>query len=247
MTHTAPGRSLTRLPISHLDGSPIEVLVVDDEPAISELISIMLRYEGWKVTIASTGAGAIRHAGEEQVDVVVLDVVLPDMSGLDVLEEIHRMRPDLAVLLLSAKDSVEDRIAGLSAGGDDYLSKPFSVEEMILRLRAVVRRSGAGVIAGDSRLIVGDLVLDEDSHEVTRAGTDIPLTATQYEVLRFMMHNPRRVLTKAQILDTVWDCDFGGGPNVVELHISHLRKKIDTGHYPMINTIRGVGYVLKPY
>lgn len=233
-------------PMTRPDGSPIEVLVVDDEPALSDLVSMVLRYEGWKVGTAHDGASAIRMAGADKPDVVVLDVMLPDMSGLDVLTELHKIRPELPVLLLTAKDTVEDRIAGLSAGGDDYVTKPFNVEEMVLRLRALVRRSGTGVIANNTQLVVGDLVLDEDSREVTRGGYDIKLTATEYEVLRLMMCNPRRVLTKAQILQSVWDYDFEGRSNVVELYISYLRKKIDADRTPMIHTVRGVGYVLKP-
>jgi two-component system, OmpR family, response regulator len=232
--------------ITHADGSPIEVLVVDDEPALSDLVSMVLRYEGWEVATAGNGAAAIRQAAAGCPDVVVLDLMLPDMSGLDVLQELHRIRPELPVLLLTAKDSMEDRIAGLAAGGDDYVTKPFSVEEMILRLRALVKRAGRGVVDGTSRLVVGDLVLDEESHEVTRAGEELYLTATEFSVLRVLMHNPRRVLTKSQILQHVWDYDFDGRSNVVELYISYLRKKIDADRPPMIHTVRGVGYVIKP-
>lgn len=232
--------------ITHPDGTPIEVLVVDDEPAISDLVSMVLRYEGWNVATVADGAAAIRQAAAGALDVVVLDVMLPDMSGLDVLQELHRIRPELPVLLLTAKDTMEDRIAGLAAGGDDYVTKPFSVEEMILRLRAIVRRSGRGVLGGNNQLVVGDLVLDEDSREVTRAGENIQLTATEFAVLRVLMLNPRRVLTKPQILHRVWDYDFDGRSNVVELYISYLRKKVDADRPPMIHTVRGVGYVLKP-
>ncbi len=232
--------------ITHPDGSPIEVLVVDDEPALSDLMSMVLRYEGWQVATAGDGAAAIRRAATECPDVVVLDLMLPDMSGLDVLQELHRIRPELPVLLLTAKDTVEDRIAGLAAGGDDYVTKPFSVEEMILRLRALVKRSGRGIVGGNSQLVVGDLVMDEDSHEVTRAGEELHLTATEFAVLKVLMHNPRRVLTKAQILNHVWDYDFDGRSNVVELYISYLRKKVDADRPQMIHTVRGVGYVIKP-
>jgi two-component system OmpR family response regulator len=180
-----------------------------------------------------------------QEGMVVLDVMLPDMSGLQVLAELHAIRPELPILLLTAKDTLEDRIAGLSAGGDDYVTKPFSVEEMVLRLRALLRRTGCGIVSCSAQLVVGDLVLDEDSHEVRRGGVDVQLTATEYEVLRYLMHNPRRVLTKSQILHQVWDYDFDGRSNVVELFISYLRKKIDVGRDPMIHTVRGVGYVLK--
>lgn len=228
------------------DGSPIEVLVVDDEPALGDLVAMALRYEGWLVKAACDGASAIKKAADEKPDIVVLDIMLPDMSGLDVLHELHRIRPELPVLLLTAKDTIEDRIAGLSAGGDDYVTKPFNVEEMVLRMRALVRRSGIGFAADSAQLVVGDLVLDEDSREVTRAGAEINLTATEFEVLRLMMNNPRRVLTKAQILRAVWDWDFEGRSNVVELYISYLRKKIDADRTPMIQTVRGIGYVLKP-
>lgn len=233
-------------PLTRHDGSPIEVLVVDDEPALGDLVAMVLRYEGWQVTAASDGASAIKKAADGKPDIVVLDIMLPDMSGLEVLHELHRIRPELPVLLLTAKDTIEDRIAGLSAGGDDYVTKPFNVEEMVLRMRALIRRSGVGVATDSAQIVVGDLVLDEDSREVTRAGTDITLTATEFEVLRLMMNNPRRVLTKAQILRAVWDWDFEGRSNVVELYISYLRKKIDADRTPMIHTVRGIGYVLKP-
>ncbi len=150
------------------------------------------------------------------------------------------------MLFLTAKDAVEDRIAGLTAGGDDYVTKPFSLEEVVARLRALLRRSGAAAAQSSAMLSVGDLTLDEDSHEVARGGTEITLTATEFELLRYLMRNPRRVLTKAQILDRVWNYDFGGQANVVELYISYLRKKVDAGREPMIHTMRGAGYVLKP-
>lgn len=232
--------------IVHPDGSPIEVLVVDDEPALGDLVSMVLRYEGWRVVTVGDGAAAIRHAATGTPDVVVLDVMLPDMSGLDVLPELHRIRPELPVLLLTAKDTVEDRIAGLAAGGDDYVTKPFSIEEMVLRLRALVKRSGRGVVDGTSQIVVGDLVMDEDGHEVTRAGEQLQLTATEFAVLRALMLNARLVLTKAQILQKVWDYDFEGRSNVVELYISYLRKKVDADRPPMIHTVRGVGYVIRP-
>jgi two-component system OmpR family response regulator len=154
--------------------------------------------------------------------------------------------PDVPVLFLTAKDAVEDRVAGLTAGGDDYVTKPFSLEEVVARLRALMRRSGVHSRQSTSVLTVGDLTLDEDSHEVTRGGEEIGLTATEFELLRFFMRNPRRVLSKAQILDRVWHYDFGGQANVVELYVSYLRKKIDAGRAPMIHTLRGAGYVLKP-
>ncbi|MCV7414637.1 response regulator transcription factor [Mycolicibacterium litorale] len=227
------------------DGNPVRVLVVDDEPVLAELVSMALRYEGWDISTAGDGATAIALARESPPDVVVLDVMLPDMSGLDVLAKLREQIPGLPLLLLTAKDSVEDRIAGLTAGGDDYVTKPFSLEEVVLRLRALLRRTGV-TETGGAKIVVGDLVLDEDSHEVTRGGDQITLTATEFELLRFMMRNAKRVLSKAQILDRVWSYDFGGRSNIVELYVSYLRKKIDSGREPMIHTLRGAGYVLKP-
>lgn len=235
----------TRAVATRADGSPIHVLVVDDEPALTDLVSMVLQYEGWKVSSAADGASAIRAVRELSPDLVVLDVMLPDMSGLEVLRRFHQIRPMLPVLLLTAKDSIEDRIAGLSAGGDDYVTKPFSVEEVLLRLRALVRHTGIAVSNDACRVVVGDLVMDEDSHEVTRAGDEIFLTATEFDVLQYLMHNPGRVLAKSQILERVWNYDFDGRSNVVELYISYLRRKIDVGRVPMIHTVRRVGYVLK--
>lgn len=228
------------------DGQPVTVLVVDDEPVLAEMVSMALRYEGWNIATAGDGSSAIAAARADRPDVVVLDVMLPDMSGLDVLHRLRQENPGLPVLLLTAKDAVEDRIAGLTAGGDDYVTKPFSIEEVVLRLRALLRRTGVTTVDSGAQLIVGDLVLDEDSHEVTRAGEPISLTSTEFELLRFMMRNAKRVLSKAQILDRVWSYDFGGRSNIVELYISYLRKKIDNGREPMIHTLRGAGYVLKP-
>ncbi len=228
------------------DGNPINVLVVDDEAVLAEMVSMALRYEGWNISTAGAGSSAIATARAQRPDVVVLDVMLPDMSGLDVLHKLREENPQLPVLLLTAKDAVEDRIAGLTAGGDDYVTKPFSIEEVVLRLRALLRRTGVTTVDSGAQLVVGDLVLDEDSHEVTRAGEPIALTSTEFELLRFMMRNSKRVLSKAQILDRVWSYDFGGRSNIVELYISYLRKKIDNGREPMIHTLRGAGYVLKP-
>ncbi|NUK19154.1 response regulator transcription factor [Streptomyces lunaelactis] len=228
------------------DGSPVRVLVVDDEAALSELLSMALRYEGWEVRSAGDGAGAVRTARDFRPDAVVLDVMLPDMDGLAVLGRLRRDLPEVPVLFLTARDAVEDRIAGLTAGGDDYVTKPFSLEEVVARLRGLIRRSGTATVRSESMLAVGDLTLDEDSHEVSRGGDFIHLTATEFELLRFLIRNPRRVLSKAQILDRVWSYDFGGQANVVELYVSYLRKKIDAGRSPMIHTRRGAGYLIKP-
>ena len=232
--------------ISRPDGTPIRVLAVDDEPSLTELLSMAMRYEGWNPSTAASGSEAVRVAREVHPDAVVLDLMLPDFDGLEVMRRIRAEQPEIPVIFLTAKDAVSDRINGLTAGGDDYVTKPFSVEEVMARLRALLRRSGAASKRSESELIVGDLVLDEDSHEVTRGGDEIHLTATEFELLRYLMRNPRRVLSKAQILDHVWNYDFGGQANVVELYISYLRKKIDAGRAPMIHTMRGAGYVLKP-
>jgi two-component system, OmpR family, response regulator len=226
--------------------SGVRVLVVDDEPTLSELLSMALRYEGWQVRTAGDGTSAVRLARQFKPDAVVLDVMLPDVDGVEVLRRLRGHAPHVPVLFLTARDAVEDRVAGLTAGGDDYVTKPFSLEELVARLRALLRRTAANEPRADALLVVGDLTMDEDSHEVRRAGRAVALTATEFELLRYLMRNPRRVLSKAQILDRVWNYDFGGQANVVELYISYLRKKIDAGRRPMIHTLRGAGYVLKP-
>lgn len=228
------------------DGTAIRVLTVDDETSLTELLSMALRYEGWEVTTATSGLAAVKAARDSRPDAIVLDMMLPDFDGMEVMRRIRAEQPDVPVIFLTAKDGLEDRIAGLTAGGDDYVTKPFSLEELVARLRALLRRSGATLARPDSTLVVGDLTLDEDSHEVTRGGDVINLTATEFELLRYLMRNPRRVLSKAQILDRVWNYDFGGQANVVELYISYLRKKIDADRPAMIHTMRGAGYVLKP-
>ena len=241
MTSVSTSPALTR----H-DGTALRVLVVDEEVNIAELISHAVRFEGWVPTVVHTGSKAVSAAKQQRPDAVVLDVMLPDFDGMEVLRRLRQAHPDVPVLFLTARDSVEDRVSGLTAGGDDYVTKPFSLEEVIARLRALLRRSGAGAARNDSLLVVGDLTLDEDSHEVARSGEEINLTATEFELLRYLMRNPRRVLSKAQLLDRVWNYDFGGQANVVELYISYLRKKVDAGRAPMIHTMRGAGYVLKP-
>ncbi|MEO5609585.1 MAG: response regulator transcription factor [Ornithinibacter sp.] len=239
-------RDRTAPALQRPDGSPVRVLVVDDEPNLTELLSMALRYEGWEVRSAGSGLAAVRAAKDFGPDVVVLDMMLPDFDGLEVLRRMRGDDPNVPVLFLTAKDAIEDRVAGLTAGGDDYVTKPFSLEEVVARLRALMRRTAVSTDASGSLLVVGDLTMDEDSHEVTRGTDEIALTATEFELLRYLMRNPRRVLSKAQILDRVWNYDFGGQANVVELYISYLRKKIDAGREPMIHTMRGVGYVLKP-
>jgi len=240
------GAPVDRANLRGPDGRPIRVLVVDDEQTLSELVGLALRYEGWEVRTAADGVSAIAAARDFRPDLVVLDVMLPDIDGLEVLRRLRADIERMPVLFLTARDDVTDRIAGLTAGGDDYVTKPFSIEELVLRLRALLRRSHLALTTDSATIVVGDLVLDEDSREVRRADELVSLTATEFELLRFLMRNPKRVMSKAQILDRVWNYDFGGQANIVELYISYLRKKIDAGREPMIHTMRGFGYVLKP-
>jgi two-component system, OmpR family, response regulator len=232
--------------LSRADGSPVRVLVVDDEPSLAELLGSVLRYEGWETRTAADGGSAVRTAREFQPDAIVLDIMLPDFDGLEVLRRVRTILPHVCVLFLTARDSVQDRVNGITAGGDDYVTKPFSLEEVVARLRGLLRRAGMARATGGTAIAVGDLTMDEDAREVRRDGQLIELTATEFELLRFLMRNPRRVLSKAQILDRVWNYDFGGQAHVVELYVSYLRKKVDSGREPLIHTVRGVGYVLKP-
>ena len=228
-------------------GEKVRALVVDDEASLSELLAMALRYEGWEVRTAATGQEALTQARAFDPDVIVLDLMLPDIDGLTVLSRLRSEGSVVPVLFLTAKDSLEDRITGLTAGGDDYVTKPFSLEEVVARLRGLVRRSLVTLAQSpDPVLRVGDLSLNEESYEVYRGGEVIELTGTEFELLRFLMRNPRRVVSKAQILDRVWSYDFTGKPSVVELYISYLRKKIDAGREPMIHTVRGAGYLLRP-
>ncbi len=233
--------------LTRADGSPIRVLVVDDEASLTDLLQMALRYEGWEIKTAADGSSALTTARDFRPDAIVLDIMLPDIDGLQVLQRLRADGNDVPVLFLTAKDALDDRIAGLTAGGDDYVTKPFSLEEVVARLRGLIRRSTLTVDANESPvLVVGDLELDEDSHEVRRAGRLIELTATEFELLRYLMRNPRRVVSKSQILDRVWDYDFGGKSSVVEIYISYLRKKIDAEGSPMLHTVRGAGYMIKP-
>lgn len=234
-------------PLIKSDGKPVRALVVDDEPAISELVSMALRYEKFEVRTAASGHAAVAEAKEFQPDIIVLDIMLPDFDGLEVMRRIRNDNPDVPVLFLTAKDAVADRVVGLTAGGDDYVTKPFSVEELVARIRGIVRRSlVVSEVRENPEISVGDLVLNEETYEVFRGDTRIELTATEFELLRYLMRNPKRVLSKSQILDRVWSYDFGGRSSIVEIYISYLRKKIDTLGPAMIHTVRGVGYVLRP-
>ena len=244
-TDRAPGSASTAK-LLRSDGSPLRVVVVDDEASLSDLVGMALRYEGWDVRTAADGHSALSVIREFRPDVVVLDVMLPDIDGLQVLRRMRADGRDVPVLFLTAKDALDDRIAGLTAGGDDYVTKPFSLEELVARLRGLIRRSTLVITeTADPILRVGNLTLDEESYEVRRGDRPIELTATEFELLRFLMRNPRRVMSKSQILDRVWSYDFGGRSSIVEIYISYLRKKIDSGETPMIHTVRGVGYLIK--
>jgi len=233
--------------LSHADGSAMRALVVDDEESLADLVAMSLRYEGWDVKTAHSATQALSDAKSFSPDIAVLDIMLPDGDGLSLMKSLRGIHAGLPVLFLTAKDAVDDRVAGLTAGGDDYVTKPFSLEELVARLRGILRRAGAGVKDDDhAELRVGDLVLNEDSYEVSRGGVPIELTSTEFELLRYLMRNPKRVLSKANILDRVWDYDFGGKASIVEIYISYLRKKIDTLGTPLIHTVRGVGYIIKP-
>ncbi len=237
---------LTQEQLTRPDGSPLRALVIEDEANLADVLVRMLTFEGWEAQKALDGLAGVSLARTFAPDAVILDVMLPDIDGMEVLRRLRTDRPDICVLFLTARDAVEDRIAGISAGGDDYVTKPFSYQEVSARLLGLVRRAGLSRPDDTARITVGDLTLDEDSREVWRDSEQIDLTATEFELLRLLIRNARVVLTKAQILDRVWSYDFGGNAHVVELYISYLRKKIDAGRDPMIHTVRGVGYVLKP-
>jgi two-component system OmpR family response regulator len=220
------------------------VLVVDDEPNIVDVVAMALRYQGFAVESAVTGAGALSAVADFKPDLMVLDVMLPDMEGFDVAKRLGAQRARVPIIYLTARDTTDDKVRGLTLGGDDYMTKPFSLEELVARVRSVLRR--AGIAEPESNVLTfEDLVLDEDAHEVTRAGTPIDLTATEYRLLRYLLLNARRVLTRPQLLEHVWDYDFGGDARVLETYVSYLRKKLDAHGAPLIHTVRGVGYVLR--
>jgi two-component system, OmpR family, response regulator len=221
------------------------ILVVDDEPGIVDVVSMALRFQGLAVETATTGREALSAAGNFRPHLIVLDVMLPDMEGFDVARRLGAERARVPIVFLTARDSTEDKIRGLTIGGDDYVTKPFSLEELIARIRSVLRRSGLAE-PESSRLTFEDIELDEDAHEVTRDGEVVDLTATEYRLLRYLMLNPRRVLTRAQLLEHVWEYDFGGDARVLETYVSYLRKKLDRHGPPLIHTVRGVGYALRP-
>ncbi|MFG3051047.1 response regulator transcription factor [Kitasatospora sp. NPDC048239] len=235
------------------------LLVVDDEPNIRELLSASLRFSGFRVASAATGTEALELVAVERPDLIVLDVMLPDLDGFTVVERLREQTSrgqiagphghagdHLPVLFLTAKDGVGDKVQGLAVGADDYVTKPFSLEELIARIRAILRRAGGP--AEDGRLVVADLTLDPVAHEVTRGGTPVALSPTEFKLLHYLMANVGRVVSKAQILDHVWAYDFGGDLSIVESYISYLRRKLDSGtaHGPkLIHTVRGIGYALR--
>jgi two-component system OmpR family response regulator len=218
------------------------VLVVDDESNITDLVSMALRYEGFEVETAATGRDAIRMVEKFRPELVILDVMLPDVDGFAVTERLKGARVKVPILFLTARDAVEDKVRGLTLGGDDYVTKPFSLEELVARVRVLLRRAGAEEESG--RLVFADLELDDDTHEVRRGSESIDLTATEFRLLRYLMQNAPRVLSKAQILDHVWNYDFGGDANIVETYVSYIRRKLDAFGPPLIQTVRGVGYRL---
>lgn len=232
-----------------MDGSERQrtrILVVDDEPSITELVSMALRYEGFEPDVAHNGVEALAKTSSFRPGLLVLDIMLPDIDGFEVARRLRAQRSDVPILFLTARDAAQDKVRGLTIGGDDYVTKPFSVEELVARIRAILRRTeGAGGQSG-GRLTFADLELDEDTHEVRRGGRAVDLTPTEFKLLHYFMLNPRRVLSKAQIMDRVWAYDFGGRANVVETYVSYLRKKIDVdGLPPLVHTVRGVGYSLR--
>ena len=240
------------LPNALPEPPPWRILVVDDEPDLVEVVCGALRYEGWETRGVCTGPAAVAAAAAWQPHAVVLDIMLPGLDGLEVLRRLHAEQPEVRVLFLTARDAVEDRIAGLASGGDDYVTKPFSLAEVVARLHSLLRRTDLAALPGTGpaalppgALVLGALVLDERAREVTRDGVPVELSPTEYALLLHLMRHPRQVLSKAQILQAVWEYDFGGQAHVVELYISYLRKKVDLGRAPMIHTVRGAGYLIK--
>jgi len=224
------------------------VLVVDDEAPITELLSTALRYMGYEVTTARTGSAALESASRTPPDLVVLDVMLPDIDGFEVCRRLRADGDFVPVIFLTARDAEDDRVTGFIRGGDDYVTKPFSLEELTLRIAALLRRTraaGGGGSADAQRLRYRDLEMDEDRHQVWRAGAEVRLSPTEFRLLRYLLLNAERVLSKQQILDHVWQYDFNGDDNVVETYISYLRRKLDSGHDKIIRTVRGFGYTLR--
>lgn len=221
------------------------ILVVDDEPNLVEVLTMGLSFDSFDVAAAGSGREALEQVAAFRPHLIVLDVMLPDMEGFEVAERLGAARGETPIIFLTARDETSDKVRGLSSGGDDYVTKPFSLEELIARVRTILRRTGT-LAADAGRLQFEDLVLDDDTREVTRAGISITLTDTEYRLLRYLLSNPRRVLSRTQLLEHVWEYDFGGDARVLETYISYLRKKLDPHGEPLIQTIRGVGYALRP-
>jgi two-component system OmpR family response regulator len=221
-----------------------KILVVDDEPSIADLVASALRFEGFDVLTASTGTEALDAVESSRPDLVILDVMLPDVDGFEVARRLAANGKTVPVLFLTARDATDDKVLGLNVGGDDYVTKPFSLAELVARVHAVLRRS-EGHGRGSSRISFSDLEMDDDTREVFRAGRLIELTATEYRLLHYLLVNARKVLTRTQLLDHVWDYDFGGDSGVLETYISYLRKKVDVDAPPLIHTVRGIGYTLR--
>jgi two-component system OmpR family response regulator len=224
--------------------NPLRILVVDDEPYLADLVATALRYEGYATEVAGTSAEAVAKAAEFGPDLIVLDVMLPDGDGMDTCRRLRRAGFDMSVVFLTARDATEDKVAGLTVGGDDYVTKPFSLEELIARIRAVLRRTQAAS-RGKERLGFADLEIDEDAYEVRRQGVRLELTPTEFKLLRYLVANAGRVLTKRQILDYVWNYEFGGNDGVVQTYVSYLRRKVDAFDPPLIHTVPRVGYVMR--
>lgn len=231
---------------THVAKPEARVLVVDDETNIVELLSVSLKFQGFEVHTAANGPAALDRAREARPDAVILDVMMPGMDGFGVLRRLRADGIDAPALFLTARDSIQDKIAGLTLGADDYVTKPFSLEEVVARLRVILRRVGKGVEEEKkSRLVFADIELDDDTHEVWKAGEPVALSPTEFTLLRYFVINAGTVLSKPKILDHVWRYDFGGDVNVVESYVSYLRRKIDTGEKRLLHTLRGVGYVLR--
>jgi two-component system OmpR family response regulator len=225
--------------------SEARLLVVDDEPNIRELLAASLRYAGFDVVVAADGSEALRAAARHDPDLVLLDVMMPGVDGFEVVRRMRGEGRDVPVLFLTARDSTHDKVTGLTLGGDDFVTKPFSLEEVVARIRALLRRAGNVAATASERLSFGDIELDEDAHEVLKAGEPVNLSPTEFKLLRYFLLNPNRVLSKAQILDHVWHYDFNGDANVVESYVSYLRRKVDTTEPRLLHTVRGVGYALR--
>jgi two-component system, OmpR family, response regulator len=222
----------------------LRVLVVDDDRNIADVLSMALRYEGYSVEVAGSGRAALKAASDFRPHIILLDVMLPDFDGFEVAGRLADRRAEIPILFLTARDTTEDKVRGLTLGGDDYVTKPFSVEEILARIRTILRRVGLAQPDG-RRLSFADLELDDDTREVTRGGKLIELTDTEYRLLRYLMLHPRNVLTRAQILDHVWEYDFGGDARVLETYVSYLRRKLEAEGPRLIHTVRGVGYALR--